>query len=115
MSDLDIVVLTSRNEGTPVSLIEAAASGRPAVATRVGGVADVVKHGVTGYLVPPGDPVEVASSLARLLTDPHQRRQMGEAGRRHVRERYSHLRLLGDIKDLYQTLCVSGSSRSTAR
>ncbi|MFP5318568.1 MAG: glycosyltransferase [Acidimicrobiia bacterium] len=111
IGDLDVVALTSRNEGTPVSLIEAAATGRPAVATRVGGVADVVQHGVTGYLVERGDAAAVAGYLRRLLDDPAQRRQMGEAGRAHVRDRYSHVRLLRDIAELYRALPGNVSRR----
>ncbi len=78
MSDLDVVALTSRNEGTPVSLIEAAACARPVVATEVGGVPLVVKHGVTGYLAPPRSPGPVAEALGRALGAPEARRQMGE-------------------------------------
>ncbi len=62
MSDLDVAVLTSRNEGTPVALIEAAATGRAVVATDVGGVRSVVQDGVTGLLAPAGD-AERASTL----------------------------------------------------
>lgn len=104
MSDVDMVALTSRNEGTPVSLIEAAACGRPAVATRVGGVSMVVEHGVTGLLVPPGDPVALAAQIERLLKEPELRRRMGAAGRNRVQERFSHDRLLRDIRGLYAEL-----------
>jgi glycosyltransferase involved in cell wall biosynthesis len=104
MSDLDVVGLTSRNEGTPVSLIEAAACGRPVVATRVGGVGMVVDHGVTGFLVPPGDPAAFAAHLERLLAEPETRRRMGAAGRTRVRERFSQDRLLRDIRGLYAEL-----------
>jgi glycosyltransferase involved in cell wall biosynthesis len=111
MADLDVVVLTSRNEGTPVSLIEAAASGRPAVATRVGGVPLVVRDGATGWLAPPGQPDEVARLLRRLLDDPAARRTMGEAARVHVRERFSSERLLRDARVLYEGLLARPVAR----
>ena len=104
MSDVDVVALTSRNEGTPVSLIEAAACGRPVVATTVGGVPMVVDHGVTGFLVPRGDPVAFAEYLGRLVADPETRRRMGTAGRTRVAERFSQDRLLRDIRELYAEL-----------
>ena len=109
MSDVDVVALTSRNEGTPVSLIEAFACGRPVVATRVGGVPEVVKDGVTGHLAGPGDAEQIAGLLRRLLDDPDARRRMGEAGREDVRDRFSHERLVRDIRDLYADLCSSPS------
>lgn len=115
MSDVDVVALTSRNEGTPVSLIEASAAGRPVVATRVGGVPDVVKDAVTGYLARPGDAGEVAGLVRRLLDEPDARRAMGEAGRREVRDRFSQERLLGDIRDLYSSLGVEARGRARQR
>jgi glycosyltransferase involved in cell wall biosynthesis len=110
---LDVVALTSRLEGTPVSLIEAAASGTPAVATAVGGVAEVVRHRETGVLVPPNDPVAVAAQLLTLLADPHGARRMGEEGARWVQERFSQQRLADDISQLYNELL--SRSRSTPR
>jgi glycosyltransferase involved in cell wall biosynthesis len=99
----DIAVLSSDNEGTPVSLIEAAAARVPAVATAVGGVPDVVTA-ETGILVPPGDATALAAGLARLADDAALRRQMGARARGHVRERFAVERLLADIDALYQEL-----------
>lgn len=110
VSDVDVVALTSRNEGTPVSLIEAAACGRATVATKVGGVGMVVEDGVTGYLAPPGNAEAVASLMERLLAEPDTRRRMGEAGRERVRERFSEQRLLRDIRELYRALTESDSA-----
>jgi glycosyltransferase involved in cell wall biosynthesis len=111
MADLDVVVLTSRNEGTPVSLIETAACGRPVVATRVGGVATVVLDGVTGWLAPPGSPDEIGRLIRRLLDDPAARRRMGEAGRAHVRRRFGSERLVRDIRALYGELVARPPAR----
>ena len=79
----EIAILASDNEGTPVALIEAAAAGRPAVATAVGGVADVVIPG-TGVLVPAGDHVALADAVARLARDAELRAEMGARAREHV-------------------------------
>lgn len=100
----DALILPSANEGTPVSAIESLAGGRPVVATRVGGVPDVVRDGVDGFLVEPGDVDAMADRLARLAADPPLRHRMGEAGRASVHERYSVERLLDDVDRLYRTL-----------
>jgi glycosyltransferase involved in cell wall biosynthesis len=100
----DTLILPSGNEGTPVSAIEALASGRPVVATRVGGVPDVVRDGEDGFLVEPGDVDALADRLARLAADPALRRRMGEAGRARVLPRYSVDRLIDDVDLLYRSL-----------
>ena len=102
--DLDIVVLTSRNEGTPVSLIEAMASGKAVVATRVGGVPDVVQDGVTGYTVPVGNLSQFVERIELLLHRQDLRKQLGEAGREWVRSRFSKEQLLRNIRTLYEEL-----------
>jgi glycosyltransferase involved in cell wall biosynthesis len=101
---LDVVVLTSRNEGTPVALIEAGAAAKPVVATDVGGVADVVRDGVTGTLVPRGDEPAVAHAISTQLGDPQMAYAMGAAGRAWVRGRFSADRLMQDMKSLYAEL-----------
>jgi len=103
-SDLDVVVLTSRNEGTPVSLIEAMASGKAVVATRVGGVPDVVQDGVTGYTVSSGDLSGFVEKIELLLHHRDLQERLGKAGRKWVSERFSKERLLQNIRTLYQEL-----------
>ena len=100
----DALVLPSSNEGTPVSAIEALAAGRPVVATRVGGVPDVVDEGVDGFLVEPGATDELAARLAELARDPKLRERMGKAGRNRVLPRYAVERLVDDVDRLYQSL-----------
>lgn len=107
LADLDLVALSSRNEGTPVALIEALAAGRAVVATNVGGVSSVVEDGISGYLVPPGDASMLADRIQQLLDDPGLRTKMGAAGRRHVEETFSGRRLVEQIRNLYSEL-VSG-------
>jgi glycosyltransferase involved in cell wall biosynthesis len=105
-ADLDLVALTSANEGSPVSLIEAMAAGRPVVSTRVGGVPDLVENGVAGLLVPPGDPAALAEAMTTLLADPQRRRLMGQAGRERVYPALSAQRLVRDIDQLYTNLLL---------
>ena len=100
----DAFVLSSVNEGTPVVAIEALAAGRPVVATRVGGVPDVVSDGVDGFLVEPGDTEALAERLERLALDPELRREMGEAGRARMLPRYAVSRLIDDTDRLYRSL-----------
>jgi glycosyltransferase involved in cell wall biosynthesis len=100
----DALVLPSSNEGTPVSAIEALAAGRPVVATRVGGVPDVVDEGADGFLVEPGATDELADRLAQLARDPALRERMGQAGRERVLPRYAVDRLVGDVDRLYRSL-----------
>jgi glycosyltransferase involved in cell wall biosynthesis len=103
----DAFLLPSVNEGTPVSAIEALAAGTPVVANRVGGVPDVVRDGLDGYLVEPGDIDAAAERLAVLASDPKLRRRLGESGRERVRERYSVDRLVDDVDRLYRALLES--------
>jgi len=100
----NVVVLTSDNEGTPVSLIEAQAAGVPVVSTRVGGAATVVLDGKTGRLVGVDDERAFTDVLLDLLEQPAAAEAMGAAGRAHVLGRFSLERLVEDIDDLYERL-----------
>jgi glycosyltransferase involved in cell wall biosynthesis len=100
----DVFVLPSGNEGTPVTAIEALATGCPVVATRVGGVPDVVDDGVDGFLVAPGAVQELAARLAELARHPELRVRMGAAGRERMRTRYAVDRLVDDVDRLYREL-----------
>jgi glycosyltransferase involved in cell wall biosynthesis len=80
-----VVVVPSRREGYGMAAREAMAHGRPVVATAVGGLVDAVEDGVTGLLVPPGDPRALRAALERLLADPALRQRMGAAARERAR------------------------------
>ena len=104
---MDVMLLPSVNEGTPVSVIESLAAERPAVATRVGGTPDVIRDGVDGYLVDSDEPDALAERLAELAHDAPRRIAMGEAGRARVLERYAVGRLVDDVDRLYRELLAS--------
>ncbi len=100
-ADLDVVALSSLNEGSPVVLIEALASARPVVATAVGGVPEVVVHGETGLTVPVSDVAALGGAVLTLLRDRPLADRLGKAGRRHVYPRYDSSRLVEDVRQLY--------------
>ena len=108
----DVFVLTSRNEGTPVALIEAMAAGVASVSTDVGGVRDVVTGPELGSLVPFGDAAALAGAVADLAEAPARRAAVGLAGRASVRDRFHATRLIEDITGLYWQLLRNGGTIS---
>lgn len=119
---LDLVALTSRNEGTPLTLIEAMANARPVISTAVGGVVDLLGEQLSasndgafvvcerGVRVRPGDAHGFASGLAQLIANESLRREIGERGLQFVLANYSKERLLADIKSLYAELLTRVAS-----
>src|SRR6185503_4719271 len=89
----DVVAMPSLHEGLGVAALEAMAASRPVVASRVGGLAEVVVDGDTGVLVPPSDPPALAAGLTRLARDPGLRARYGAAGRARVLAVYSGARM----------------------
>ena len=84
----DVFVLSSLWEGMPLSLLEAMAAGCPAVATNVGGVAEVLKQGEMGTLVPPEDPAALAEAIAAYLDDPERARHIADQAQAYADENY---------------------------
>ncbi len=111
-ADLDIVSLTSLSEGTPVSLIEAMAAGRPVVATDVGGVRDLIVNGENGFLVKSNNTEDFSNKLFSLLDDKETRLRFGRRGRELAIEKYSKKRLLNDIENLYDACFEKKITRS---
>lgn len=107
LSDLDVVALSSKNEGTPVALIEALAAGRPAVATNVGGVASVIRDRETGLLAAPGDANGLAAHIKTLLQDEGTVRRLREAGRTHVARTFGLEALLSNMTAAYDHALAS--------
>jgi glycosyltransferase involved in cell wall biosynthesis len=101
---LDIIALSSLNEGTPVSLIEAQASNKPIVTTNVGGVENVVLNNQTGFIVPANDLQQFYNSLHQLVEDDELRLNMGQKGWNHVKEKFHYTRLVNDMQKLYVSL-----------
>lgn len=100
----DIVALTSLNEGTPVSLIEAQAANKPIISTSVGGIEDVVMDGKTALLSPNNELIPFSQNLCELITNDLLRTEMGQYGYEFVKQRYHYTRLVNDMKELYQSL-----------
>jgi glycosyltransferase involved in cell wall biosynthesis len=104
IAGLDIIALTSHNEGTPLSLIEAQAASKPVVSTNVGGVTDVVINGVTGFIVAPGDVDAFSKSIAQLIDDPALREKFGNESSQSVKDKFSYQRLVKDMSAYYYEL-----------
>jgi glycosyltransferase involved in cell wall biosynthesis len=102
----DIFVMSSVTEGLGTSLLDAMAAGKPIVATRAGGIPEVVVDGETGYLVPPRDHDAMAGAIARLLKDEALRRRMGEAGQKRARVRFSAERMVQDTLRVYKRVAL---------
>lgn len=101
---LDIVCLTSFNEGTPVSLIEAQAANKPIVSTRVGGIADIVIEGETALLADVQETELFSDHVLSLVQNDELRKKMGERSHEHVMTRFSYQRLVSDMDKLYTEL-----------
>ncbi len=104
MAGMDIIALTSLNEGTPVSLIEAQAASKPIVCTSVGGVENVVLPNVTALLGAPNRLMGFANNLVWLIENEQVRKQMGAKGWEHVHQKYHYTRLVEDTRKLYHQL-----------
>ncbi|MEQ9352817.1 MAG: glycosyltransferase family 4 protein [Vicingaceae bacterium] len=101
---LDIIALSSLNEGTPVSLIEAQAAGKPILTTKVGGVGDVIKSNKTAMIVPPEDQDLFNKKMIELVEDEKLRLEMGKNGWNFVNKQFHYSRLVNDMKSLYENL-----------
>ena len=102
----DMLVLPSLNEGMGRVLVEAMAAGKPVVASRVGGIPDLVRDGETGYLVPPADEKALAEGIKKLLDDPDKAKQMGLRGQEHCRQ-FSLETMIEKLDELYSDLTTN--------
>ena len=100
----DIICLSSLNEGTPVSLIEACASGKAIVTTNVGGIGDFIEDGKNGFLIEDNQPITFANKILFLIENESQRIQMGKYNQENIISLFSYTRLVNDIKLLYHKL-----------
>ncbi len=100
----DICVLASRWEGMPLTIIEAMLAGLPVIATRVGGIPELVQGEVTGLLVPPGDPLALQNALEQLIVSEGSRRLFGERGRQRALQQFTAECMIHRVRTLYQEL-----------
>jgi glycosyltransferase involved in cell wall biosynthesis len=112
--EAEICVLTSDYEGTPNVLLEAMASGLPVVATRVGGVPDIIREGQTGFLLAPDDLDGQAAALVELIRNVDRRREMGNMARSYVELNHSMQRLPGQLEQLYRRALPAARKAASA-
>lgn len=111
LAGLDIVCLCSHNEGTPVSLIEAQAAGKALVSTNVGGVADIVLDGKSGFITAPNEAAPFAEALLKLIQSENLRNAFGIEGQQHVKEKFSYQRLVNDMDQYYEQLLLKAKKK----
>ena len=109
---MDVLVLPTWREGFPNVVLEAAATGIPAITTLSTGARDAVVHEVTGLLIPPGRPQAIAEAVLKLLSDPERRRRMGRAARAWVIEHYTEQRVLGLTTAYYRSLADPAAAQT---
>jgi sugar transferase (PEP-CTERM/EpsH1 system associated) len=109
----DLFVLSSHEEGLPISLLEAMSAGRPVVATAVGCIPELVSNGERGLVVPPRAPENLADAILKLLSDESACARYGEAGKRHVESRFSVSEMINRYEALYRQ-ATDGRRRSCA-
>ena len=108
--ETDLFALASFAEGIPVVLMEAMAMEIPCVATWITGIPELIRHGVDGWLVPPGDEEQLADAIAKLMDDPELRRKLGRSARIRVQEKYDLERNTGRLAEIYRRRLASSSS-----
>ena len=111
LQNTDVFVLPSFAEGVPVVLMEAMAVGIPIVTTQIAGVAELVEHGVSGYLVPPGDEVSLAVHLQSLLNKSELRTKFGAAGRKKVEKEFNLCQETASLYNLFKANLASKNSK----
>ncbi len=115
IKSFDLFAMSSVTEGLGTSLLDAMASGRPIVATRAGGIPEIVDDEVTGLLVPPRDHHALADAIVRALKDPALRQRLGSAGFDRVRARFTVERMVAETAAVYKRLAAANSQRSSLK
>ena len=104
IAGLDVIALCSYNEGTPVSLIEAQAGGRPVISTNVGGIENVVRAGETAILVGSLNYSDFSEAMLKIVEDDAMRKRLGDNGWEFVKEKFHYTRLIKEMSTLYHEL-----------
>jgi glycosyltransferase involved in cell wall biosynthesis len=107
LESIDVYVQPSLCEALPMAILEASAMGVPVIATNVGGVAECVVDGETGFTVPPRDPEALGTAIAKLVSDPELRARMGSAGRKFVQEKFRDDQMVQATQQIYRGLLTS--------
>jgi glycosyltransferase involved in cell wall biosynthesis len=115
LASLDVALLCSEREGSPLAILEYMDAARPIVATRVGGVPDLIEDGVQGRLVPPGDPAALSEAVGTLLGDRDEARRLGEAARERRRREFTIEATVRRLEAIYEELTTPGRPRSRDR
>lgn len=110
-----VLALTSDQETSPMVIQQAMAAGKPVIATRVGGIPDLIDHGHTGFLVNRGDVRGLARYLQEILLDPEQAQWMGRCARQTASERFRASTIAGRMIDVYQTVVAGSRARELTR
>ena len=100
-SSIDILVLPSLSEGMPMTVIEGMAAGCPVIASQVGDIPKLIKHGETGLLVKPGSSEDLSQAISQLLSEPAQRREIASRGQHWVSEKFSARTMAQRYRDVY--------------
>lgn len=111
---LDVLVVPSLSEGSPLVVLEGMAAGVPVVASAVGGIPDQIRHEREGLLIPPGDPAALDDALLNLLRDPAHARSLGEAGRRRAASEFGYATMVRRIEAVYRAALRLPASQSAA-
>ena len=111
LASCDLFVLPSLFEGLPLSLLEAMAAGKPVIATAIGGTDEVVLHGQTGLLVPPGDAPALATAIRALLGDPALAQRLADAGKVRVQQEFSDEIMVQRVTQVYEELLAPLAAR----
>jgi len=114
INGLDIIVLTSHNEGTPVSLLEAQAASKPVVACKVGAVDEIIEHGKSGFVCEANEPDVFFQLLLQLIHDPALRISMGQAGKLKVQSQFELSRQVAETTALFKLLLKNRTQRVSA-
>jgi glycosyltransferase involved in cell wall biosynthesis len=111
----DVAVMSSHSEGAPLAILEYMAAGLPIVATRVGGIPELIEDGVHGLLVPPGDPAGLAAAVGRILRDPGLARRLGDTARRRQQAEFDLDVVVRRLESLYVTLYERAAANGARR
>jgi glycosyltransferase involved in cell wall biosynthesis len=108
----DVFVLSSRQEGFPITILEAMAAGKPVIATDVGGCAEAVVDGEAGLIVPPETLATLADAILSVLADPERAQAMGASGRERVQREFTVDRMVDQHLELYRRMLGEGAGGS---